>query len=107
MSSRARGPGSSVWRCGSVSPANSVEERVVFVSRSVLDDRLALLVQVLLHVVQATPGLPRGAGALPAAERLHAGPGPGRRAGLAVHVDHPGLDVVEELVDLRLVLGVE
>ena len=64
------------------------------------DDRAGLLAEVLLQVVRAAAGLAGGAGALPAAERLHAGPGAGRGAGRPVDVHDAGLDAVEEAVDL-------
>src|SRR5262245_16222240 len=113
MSALAFGPGTSVTSVGSVREANSSLDgvgppsRLARASSSALDDRLALLAEVLLDVVEAAAGLAGGAGALPSAERLHAGPGAGGGAGLAVHVHHAGLDASQELVDLGPVLGVE
>src|SRR5262245_14863324 len=46
---------------------------------ALLDDRAALLAHELHHVVGAAAALPAGSRALPAAERLGAEPGAGRR----------------------------
>ena len=61
-----------------------------------VDDRVALLAHELGRVVHAQAGLAGRARALPAAERLDARPGAGRRPGPAVHVEDAGLDPVEE-----------
>src|SRR5439155_4770132 len=65
----------------------------------------ALLAHELLHVVRAAGAATGGAARLPAAERVDAGPRAGRRAGAAIGVGDAGLDAVEELFDLALVLG--
>src|SRR5688500_5025378 len=49
---------------------------------------LGLLTRELRDVVRAAPALAGRAGGLPAAERLHARPRAGGRAGLAVGVEH-------------------
>ena len=68
---------------------------------------MALLAQELGHVVHREAGLAGRARALPAAERLDARPGAGRRAGPPVDVQDAGLDPVEELLDLGRVLAVD
>src|SRR4051812_24531543 len=72
-----------------------------------VDDRLALLPQELLHVVVAPARLAGRGAALPATERLNAGPGTRRCARTPVHVYDACLVRVEEPRDLRLVLPVE
>src|SRR5215218_2977205 len=70
-----------------------------------LDDGAALFPHELGDVVGTAPTLSGGAGALPAAERLRAGPGPGGGAGALVGIAHPGLHLVEEPADLGRVGG--
>ena len=72
-----------------------------------VDDRVALLAHELRDVVHRQPGLAGRAAPLPATERLDARPRAGRRAGAAVDVQDAGLDAVEELLDLGLVLAVD
>src|SRR4029079_16570930 len=67
-----------------------------------LAQRPALLAQIAEQCVVTADVLARRAAALPAAERLHAGPRAGRRARGAVDVDDARLDAVVEGVDLRL-----
>src|SRR4051794_3523297 len=72
-----------------------------------VDDRLRLLPEELLDVVEAAARLARRGRALPAAKGLDAGPGARGRAGSAVHVDDASLDRVEEALLLGLVLRVK
>src|SRR5690349_10432990 len=104
MMCRVFGPGISVTSCGAFMPASCSWERG---DTSVIDDCLALLAQVLLHVVQAAARLPGRPRSLPSAERLHPRPRAGGRAGPPVHVDHAGLDPVEERTLLGGILRVE
>src|SRR5690606_37814430 len=68
------------------------------------DHGAALLAKEQRRVVWAKSTLARRTGSLPAAKRLAAGPGTGRRATLPVGVHDASLDTVEELLDLVLVL---
>ena len=70
-----------------------------------VDDGVALLAQELRDVVHRQAGLAGGAGALPAAERLDARPGAGRRAGAPVDVQDARVDLLEEPLDLGRVLA--
>src|SRR3954452_19790421 len=72
-----------------------------------VDDRSTLFAHELRDVVHRQPGLARRATPLPATERLDPRPGTRRRAGTSVDVQDAGLDRVEELLDLRLVLAVD
>src|ERR1035437_6487782 len=72
-----------------------------------VDDGVALLAHELGRVVHREAGLASAAGALPAAERLDARPGPSRRAGAPVDVQDASLDLVEELGDLGGILAVD
>src|SRR5215213_4664075 len=65
-----------------------------------LDNGAALFPHELRDVVGTAPSLSGRAGALPAAERLRAGPGPGGGAGALVGIAHAGLYLVEETADL-------
>jgi hypothetical protein len=69
----------------------------------IADDRAALLAHELLDVIRPETALAGRPAALPAAERLDAGPRAGRRAGAAVDVDDARLDLVQEPGDLVLV----
>src|SRR5207247_4275933 len=64
----------------------------------------ALLAHELLHVVRTPRAAARRAARFPAAERIDAGPRAGRCAGPAVRVEHAGLHLIEELLDLLVVL---
>src|SRR5215210_3782137 len=70
-----------------------------------LDDGAALFPHELGDVVGTAPALSGRAGALPAAERLRAGPGSRGGAGALVRIAHAGLYLVEEPADLRRVGG--
>src|SRR5205085_8435604 len=69
------------------------------------EDRVALLAHELGHVPAAEPALAGRSRALPAAERLEARPGAGRRPARAVGVEYARLDGGEEAVELVAVLG--
>src|SRR2546430_8850091 len=74
-------------------------------SSRLLDHGAALLAQELRDVVRPAPAFPGRARSLPPAKRLRPGPGPGGGAGALVHVTHPGVDLVEEALDLFRLLG--
>src|SRR5579862_1559478 len=63
---------------------------------ALLHDGLRLLAHVLRKIIERGDGLPGIARALPAAERLVAGPGAGRGALRPVGIGDAGLDIVEE-----------
>ena len=76
-----RGPGSSVRMSGTGPVGSPATRRAGERRRSLRHHRSGLLAHVLLDVVQAAAGLAGAAGALPATEGLHPGPGTGRGAG--------------------------
>src|SRR5438034_11739333 len=70
-----------------------------------LDGRLALLAHELGDIIGTERALATGAGAFPAAKRLHARPGAGGRAAAAIAVGHARLDFVEKFLLLLFVVG--
>src|SRR6185312_282193 len=98
----AFGPGGGTTMRGYAAAGDFAGAVLVAMIFSLLHDRAALLAHELRDVVGAAAALARGARALPAAEGLHAGPGARRRARGPVRVADPGLDLIEELLDLFL-----
>src|SRR5688572_12879115 len=67
-----------------------------------LDECLRLLAHVLRKIIERRDRLARVARALPAAERLIARPGAGRRALGTVRIRYAGFDLLEKPLDFRL-----
>src|SRR5207248_734409 len=68
------------------------------------DPHAALLAHELLDVIRPAGAASGRSARFPSAERIDAGPRAGRRARTPVRVRHAGLDAVEELLDLAVVL---